>query len=320
MPAFVVDPHGTDLVVGGSGFIGSHLVAGLMATGRRVRSFDRAPPKPGIAALPGVEFIRGDFADLDQLRYAVDGCDTCFHLLSTTVPKNSNDDPIADWTSNVAGTLRLLDLCRAAQVRKVVYLSSGGTVYGPAQYAPIDEAHATDPLCAYGISRLSIEKYLELYRVLHGLDYCVLRAANPYGPGQDPRASQGAIGVFLGRILAGDGIDIWGDGSVVRDFIYVEDVVRAMLLAARYAGPRRVLNIGSDQGCSLRELLETLGVATQRRLAVRYLPGLPFDVPVNVLDIGAARAALQWEPTTDLATGLQKTWASFNVPAPVGAG
>lgn len=296
------------LVLGGSGFIGSRLVTTLAEDGYVVRSFDRLDPRPEVARLAQVEFMKGDIQNDEQLHRAVAGSDICFHLASTTVPKDSNDDPAFDLTSNVVATVRLLDACRDNQVAKVVFLSSGGTVYGSALYSPIPEGHPTDPLCSYGIGRLSIEKYLYLYRRLHGLDYCILRAANPYGPGQKTETGQGAIAVFLGRILNRQTIEIWGDGSVVRDFIYIDDLVRALVASIRYQGEPHIINIGSGQGCSLNDLLGELSTTTGRRHSVSYLPSRSFDVPLNVLDISVARDSLAWAPTIGLREGLQRTW------------
>lgn len=308
------------LVLGGSGFIGSRLVTALSENGYAVRSFDRLDPRPEIARLERVEFIKADLQNDAQLRRAVAASDICFHLASTTIPKNSNDDPAFDLTSNVVATLRLLDACRDANVAKVVFLSSGGTVYGRALYAPIPETHPTDPLCAYGVARLSIEKYLHLYRWLHGLDHCILRAANPYGPGQKSEAGQGAIGVFLGRILKRQTIEIWGDGSVVRDFVYVDDLAQALVASIRYRGEPRIINIGSGRGHSLNEILGELSKTTGRQLSVSYQPGRAFDVPLNVLDISLARGSLAWEPTNGLSEGLRRTWTWITDQAAAGAG
>ncbi|MBF0391885.1 MAG: NAD-dependent epimerase/dehydratase family protein [Alphaproteobacteria bacterium] len=296
------------VVLGGCGFIGANLTAALAQAGHEVRCFDRFDPPAWAAPAQDVRFIKGDAEEPERLEQAMRGAEICFHLMSTTIPKTSNDDPIYDATSNLVSSLRVLESCRAHGVRKIIFLSSGGTVYGQARYTPIDERHPTHPLCAYGVTRLTIEKYLHMYHALHGLDYCVLRAANPYGPGQNPRSAQGAIGVFLGRMLNGETIDIWGDGSVVRDFLYIQDLVRALMLAIDHQGPTRLFNIGSGAGCRLNTLLDELAQATGRRPRTRRHPARAFDAPVNVLDISAARAGLNWAPTISLPTGLRLTW------------
>jgi UDP-glucose 4-epimerase len=240
---------------------------------------------------------------------AVSGCEVIIHLVSTTLPKNSNDDPVFDVEGNVIGTLRLLDAARAARVRKVVFISSGGTVYGIPREVPIPESHPTEPRVSYAIAKLAIEKYLELYQLLHGLDYVVLRVANPYGARQRVDAAQGDVAVFLDRALRNETIEIWGDGSVVRDYLHISDVARAFLRAVDYTGEPRVFNIGSGAGCSLNELIGSIERLLGRPVARRYLAPRPFDVPRNVLDIARARDVLGWSPTVSLDEGLRATLA-----------
>ena len=174
------------LITGGAGFIGSHLAEALLAQGHEVRIFDR--PHIQIPAelkeCHGIEWMQGDFLSVADIQAAVDGVELIFHLVSTTLPKNSNDDPGYDVGTNVIGSLHLLDAAVRLGIRKIVFISSGGTIYGIPGQIPIPETHPTDPLVSYGISKLAIEKYLKLYHELHGLDYAVLRVANPYGERQ----------------------------------------------------------------------------------------------------------------------------------------
>lgn len=306
------------VVLGGRGFIGTRLVALLAETGVNVRSFGRLPP-PAMpaAAAPGranVEHMVGDATKPDDLRQALEGADICFLLLSSTIPQTSNEAPIVDATSAILGSLAVFEACRQAGVRKIVYLSSGGTVYGRAQYLPIDEGHPTDPLCAYGVSRLAVEKYLRLQNALYGMDYCILRASNIYGPGQRLEAAQGAVGVFMGRLLNGRPIELWGDGSVVRDYLYIDDLVRSLVAAAEPHGDRHLFNVGSGVGHSLNDLLEALQEVIGLAPATNRHPGRNFDVPANVLDIRAAAAGLGWTPQIDLTTGLRMTWQHLVAP------
>ena len=170
---------------------------------------------------------------------------------------------------------------------------------------PILETHATDPVCSYGITKLSIEKYLHLFHVLYGLDYTVLRLANPFGEGQRVQASQGAVAVFLGKILRGEPIGIWGDGSVVRDYIYIRDAIDAMLAALERTTSEHVFNIGSGRGHSLNELIDLMEAVTGRTADRRYLAGRQFDVPANVLSIARATQFLDWSPKVSLDSGLK---------------
>jgi UDP-glucose 4-epimerase len=296
------------LVLGGKGFIGSHLVDGLLECGYTVRVFDR----PNVAQIgvdhrhPDLEVVDGDFTSNADIAAAVVGCDICFHLVSTTLPKGSNLDPIFDIETNLMGTVRLLQHAVEAGVKKVVFLSSGGTVYGTPNSLPINEAHPTNPLCSYGITKLAIEKYLGLYQNLHGLDYTVLRLSNPFGERQRTQSAQGAVAVFLGKALRAERVEIWGDGSVVRDYIYVSDVITAMLAAVNYSGTERVFNIGSGHGMSLNEVLDSIELVTGKKLDRVYKEGRPFDVPKNVLSIEHAKEQLNWRPQIKFLDGLQR--------------
>jgi len=298
----------SSLVLGGAGFIGSHLAEALAREGHRVRVFDR----PHGDRLPlfarGFELFTGDFLNPQALAPALEGVETVFHLVSTTLPKNSNDNPAYDVESNVLGTLRLLELCRASGVRKLVYVSSGGTVYGPPRSVPVREDHPTEPISSYGVHKLTVEKYLHLEHHLHGLDYCVLRPPNLYGPRQRLDTAQGAVAVFLDRALRGEPIEIWGDGSVVRDYVYIVDAIDALLKAARFNGAPRVFNLGSGRGTSLKELVAAIEALLGRPVKVNYSAARALDVPVNVLDATAAARHLGWRASTPLAEGLRRTY------------
>ncbi len=169
------------------------------------------------------------------------------------------------------------------------------------------ETHPADPVCSYGIAKLAIEKYLGLYHYLYGIDYCILRVANPFGEGQRVVSSQGAVAVFLHRALKNELIEVWGDGSVVRDYVYIGDVVDAFLKAMDYTGSPRTFNIGSGRGYSLNELLEIIESLIGHPVPRIYKEARTLDVPVNVLDISSARECLNWQPRTLLKDGLMKT-------------
>ncbi len=297
----------TCLVLGGGGFIGSHVVDALLDTGYGVRVFERPRVPPYRSVGGALEWVEGDFQNSELVRAAVQGVDSIVHLVSTTLPKGSNDDPEFDVTSNVIGTLRLLRFANEAGVRKVVFISSGGTVYGVPKVIPIPETHATEPRVSYAIGKLAIEKYLALFEQQHGLAYTVLRVANPYGPRQRVDAAQGAVAVFLDAALAGREVEIWGDGSVVRDFVHVSDVARAFVRALTYGGTERVFNVGSGKGSSLIDLLAIIERAVGHPVARRHLPARGIDVPGNVLDIARAGRELGWTPEVALDDGVLRT-------------
>lgn len=295
------------LVLGGCGFIGSHLLSALLAKGYNVRCFDRPRVIPlGESHLsdPNFELFEGDFLSEADVAGALEGCDICYHLISTTLPKSSNEDPIFDVESNLLGTVRMLTHALKAGVKKIVFVSSGGTVYGIPMQVPIPETHPTNPICSYGITKLAIEKYLGLFHQLHGLDYTVLRLSNPFGEGQQTHASQGAVAVFLGKALRGETIEIWGDGSVIRDYVYIDDVIAALLAVLEYRGPEHIFNIGSGRGLSLNDVLDSIESVTGRPVLRHYVSGRPFDVPANVLCIKRAKLELGWYPRVDFKDGL----------------
>jgi len=210
--------------------------------------------------------------------------------------------------SNLIDTLQLLESCVEAGVRKVVFASSGGTVYGQPQTMPIAEDHPTIPITSYGIVKLAVEKYLGLFDYLHGLDYTVLRISNPYGPYQNPGGQQGAVPVFLYRLRTGQPVTIWGDGSVVRDYLYISDLVEALKLAAETDTKKKVFNVGSGLGTTLNELVAIIAEVTGERPEVEYVAGRALDVPANVLDVARVREELGWSATVGLAEGIEHTW------------
>lgn len=296
-------------IFGGGGFIGSTIADRLLLDGHSIRIFER----PRVAAYrqfsacEDVTWIGGDLSSVHDVADAIKGVDAVIHLVSTTLPKNSNDDPIYDVQSNVVATLQLLNAMVANNVFKLVFISSGGTVYGTPKYLPVDEVHPTEPLVSYGVTKLMIEKYLQIYQKQHGIRSVVLRVANPYGERQRIETAQGAVGVFLYRALSGLSLDIWGDGSVTRDYIHVSDVAEAFVLALKYKGDKHCFNISSGVGIRLNELVAILENTLGKTIDVRYLPRRVFDVPTNVLTNKLAFEELGWTPSISMKDGLLRT-------------
>ena len=290
------------LVLGAGGFLGTNLTARLAGA----VAFDR------VRSAVDATWIEGEFDDPAALASALAGREVVFHLLGPSDPAASNRDPRGDALATIPPTLALLDACVEAGVRRIVYVSSGGTVYGPQTGLPIAEDAPTMPISAYGVGKLAIEKYLGLYRHLHGLESVVLRVANPYGPHQRPGRGQGVIAQLIDRTLRGELVEIWGDGSVIRDFLYVDDVVAALIAAVD--APTGVYNIGSGVGRSLNAVVADVAAAVGREPLVVRKPGRPADIPANVLAIEKARAAFGWTPRVEWADGLARTveWLSAN--------
>lgn len=295
------------LVLGGAGFIGSHVIDRLTQAGHEVRLLDRRP-NPYWSPPAGVECFWADWGDPRAIDRALARVDVVVHLISTTVPATAGRDLAAELRADLEPTLGLLDAARG-RVRRVVFASSGGTVYGRAERLPIPEDHPTWPLSAHGVVKLTIEKYLHLYHHQSGLEYIILRSANPYGERQDPRRPQGAVGVFLGRLARDEAIEIAGDGSVVRDYFHVGDLAEAYRLAVETPLAAETFNVGSGQGLSLLELLEVVRRITKHTPSVVHRPARPQDVPANVLDTARLQSRLGWSPTVSLEDGLARTWA-----------
>lgn len=297
------------VIFGGGGFIGSAIADRLLQDGHALRIFERPRVLPYRSFDSGetVEWVTGDFGSMHDINQALDGVDAVFHLVSTTLPKSSNDDPVYDVQSNLVATLHLLEAMVVHQVKRIVFISSGGTVYGAPRYLPIDERHPTEPQVSYGITKLAIEKYLTIYQRNHGIKATILRVANPYGERQRIETAQGAVGVFSSRALSNQALEIWGDGSVTRDYLYVSDVADAFARAVSYTGEHTVFNISSGVGTSLNEMIAMLERALGRDVVRNYRPGRSFDVPSSVLDNSLAQLELEWAPRVTLEEGIART-------------
>ncbi|ARP88273.1 NAD-dependent epimerase/dehydratase family protein [Bordetella genomosp. 9] len=297
------------LVLGGAGFLGMNLCRDLAGRVMYLRAFGRCS-RPD--ALPDcVDWIQGDFADPDAVARAVAGCDVVFHLVNATTPASANANMVADVQSNVLSTLALLQACCSAAVRRIVFVSSGGTIYGIPSVLPTPEDAPTSPITAYGISKLSIEKYLHLFEFTHGLSYRVLRVANPFGPYQTASKGQGVVAAFMQCTLLNRPIEIWGDGTIVRDYIYIDDVTRALVAAATHEGAERIFNIGSGKGKNLLEIVSAIEQALGRPIEVRFREGRKVDVPVSILEIQRAAVGLGWIPEAEFEAAIATTLAWY---------
>lgn len=297
------------IIFGGGGFIGSTIADRLLQDGHELRIFERPRVEPYRSFSTGerVEWITGDMLSAHNVSDAIHGMDAVYHLVSFTLPKNSNEDILYDVQTNLTATLHLLNAMIEHRVGKIIFISSGGTIYGIPEYLPIDERHPTNPLVSYGIIKLTIEKYLLMFQKLHGLRSIILRVSNPYGPRQRIETAQGAATIFLYRALHDLPIEIWGDGTVVRDYIYVGDVAEAFARALTYEGATSVFNISAGLGTSLNQLVESISGTLKRPIHRRYLPARPFDVPANILDNSLAHQQLGWKPSVGFDEGLLKT-------------
>lgn len=294
------------LVLGGSGFIGAHIVDGLLTEGHKLRVYDRTP----LVYKSGVDTVQADLGDVMALSEALIGIDVVLHLISTSVPSTSNKDPISDVNGNLVNTLKLLDVMRQTDVNKIIYFSSGGTVYGHPQQVPMTELHPTNPICSYGIVKLAIEKYLNMYSELYGFVSTILRPSNPYGPGQKHMGVQGFIGTCISSALNNTRLSIWGDGSIIRDYIFISDVVNATNSAIRDM-QSGTFNISSSNGYSLNEIISYVEKYTQKTIDTEYKTKRDFDISTMILDNHKMFKSFKWKPTVDIEEGINKTVDAF---------
>ncbi len=294
------------LVLGGNGFIGSHVVDQLLEHKHDVRVFDRTQEKFR-SPLRSVDYRIASFDDTPALAEALEGVDVVLHFISTTVPSTSNKDPLYDIESNLKGTVRLLTLMCDANIKRIVYLSSGGTVYGIPERSPIPEGHPLRPICSYGVIKVAIENYIHMFHQLHGLEYVVLRASNPYGPRQGHIGVQGVIGTFLGKVLRGESLEIWGDGSVVRDYINISDLARLCALAAE-SKEQGIFNAGSGEGLSVKQIISIIEKVSGKKIDIQYKQSRNYDVPEVVLNVDLASSSFCWRPIINIDDGINDSW------------
>ncbi len=300
----------TCLIFGGSGFIGSHLAEALVIKGYDVKAFDYF--KNGMTNLDSIidkiEIIKGDFFNENDVSNALKDIDYVFHYISTTTPATATKDPIYDIESNIIGSVKMLQCAVKNNVKKIIFPSSGGTIYGEKANVPCRETDSVDPVNPYAISKLTIEKYLHYFNYTYGMDYMIFRYSNPYGERQNPFGKQGVIPIFLNKIKHCEKPVIYGDGSMVRDYIYIKDAVDATIAVLEKKTKEKVFNVGSGKGTSLNELIEIMSGVIGQRIIPKYVENSGNYIPKIVLDISKIQDEIGWEPTTKLSDGINTTW------------
>ncbi len=300
------------MVTGGAGFIGSHVVDGYVARGWDVIVVDDLSTGHRSNLNPKATFYEVDIRSprlwevFEQERPQI----VNHHAAQMSV-RNSVAAPLFDAEVNILGSINLLECARKVGVERVIYISSGGAVYGEPVYLPCDEAHPVDPICQYGASKHTVEHYLHMYRVNYGLEYVVLRYPNVYGPRQDPNGEAGVVAIFAGQMLAGDPVVINGDGEQERDFVFVGDCARANLLAADPKVESGIYNLGSGRGTSVNAIFESMREATAYSLPPRHGPAKLGETRRIFLNADKARRALGWSPQVELSDGLTETVEFF---------
>jgi len=296
------------LVTGGAGFIGSHVVDTYIEHGYRVVVVDDLSTGRASNLNPAAKFYQLDIRSpgLAEI-FEAEQPDYVNHHAAQMDVRRSVADPLFDAEVNILGTLNLIECAKRHQVRHIVYISSGGTVYGEPQYLPCDEVHPVNPICQYGVSKHTVEHYLYLYQVNYGLNYTVLRYPNVYGPRQDPKGEAGVIAIFTGQMLTGKQVVINGDGEQQRDFVYVGDCARANLLALTANHSVGVYNLGCGQGASVNQIFAALQKITDYPHSAQHGPAKLGETRHIYLDASKARRELDWTPTLSLEEGLTRT-------------
>jgi len=303
------------LVTGGAGFIGSHVTDALLAAGHDVHVMDDLSGGRRDNVNPKATFhqldIRSEAAAelVTTARFEV-----MMHLAAQMDVRRSVADPIFDSDVNIRGLLNLMEAGRRAGLKKVIFSSTGGAIYGEPEYVPQDENHPLQPLSPYGIAKLSSERYLFFYRHVHGVEFVALRYGNVYGPRQNPHGEAGVVAIFAMRMLAGEPVFINGTGEQTRDYVFVEDVVRANMLALGYAGSG-IFNVGTGRETSVNELFVAIRDDIDPRLEMRYRGAQPGEQKRSVLDYSHTASVLGWTPLTDVHSGLRSTVEWFRQKA-----
>lgn len=298
-------------IYGSNGFIGKHMVRRLAALGVATRAISRRHDDAFVADMRGpVEFVQADFTDPLAMADSLQDVDTVVQLISTSSPGLRNDHSIVDIQENVLPHVEFLRSCVQAGVGRYLFLSSGGTVYGPKAPVPTPETVNTDPICSHGLTKLMVEKYIQMHGHVDGLDYVILRLANPFGPGQQFRKGQGLIPAVLDRCRKGLPVRIFGQGETRRDYVYIDDAIDAIVAALDSAeASRQVLNIGSGSSRSVLEVVAAIESALGRPIEREYVEARSTDVDVSQLDITKAARVLGWKPRTSFQAGLDQTVA-----------
>jgi UDP-glucose 4-epimerase len=300
-------------IIGASGFIGKNLCEYLLEKEQNVIAFDKTQIQNN--NLTNCDWVIGDFFNKKDLKKAIKDADYVVHLVNTLTPASSNKDTRKDITDNLLGANQLIDLCIQSKIKRFITISSGGTVYGKSGTPPYTENERCEPICSYGIVKLAIENYLQMYNHLELLDSVVLRVSNPYGPYQICKG-QGLVAATLERVIKGEPVEVWGDGSVIRDYVHIKDVVSAIYASVEVIGKNvpRLFNIGSGHGRSTNDVLATI-MRIHGPFETVYMPHRSVDVPVSILNINRATSFLDWRPIISWEEGVKDaySWAKLNL-------
>lgn len=290
------------ILIGGFGFIGMNLINKL------IKNYDLIvlDLKNGINDKK-IQWIKGDFRDKELLRSVISQRDIIVHLACTTIPSSSEQDIKKDIIENVFGILDLLEVCVEKKVCRLIFFSSGGTVYGELKGGAFKEDDTVNPINAHGIMKLTNEKYIKLFS-RRGLEYVIVRPSNPYGRMLNLDKPQGIIDVLLKKLVSGDSIEIWGDGEIIRDYIYIDDFIDLIVKIIESKVSNEIINAGTGIGYSINQLIEIMKKIINKDIKIQYLNRRNFDVSANILDIRKAKEIYNWEPRLSLTEGITEIY------------
>jgi len=301
------------LVTGGCGFIGSHIVDAYLRMGHQVAIIDDLTTGDIRNLNPTATFYEEDIRnrEIEQI-FVREKFDVINHHAAQINVRTSVDDPLFDADVNILGSLNLMNLAQKYRVKRFIFASSGGTVYGEPQKFPITEDFPIEPSSPYGVSKATVEKYLKLFAQLYKTDYVILRYSNVYGPRQISKSEAGVISIFINQILNNEQCIVFGDGNQTRDYVYVDDVVKANCACLEIASD--VLNIGTGIETSVNDLITILSDIAKKPVGHEHGSARPGEIFRNVLDFSKARSTLNWEPEITLEQGIKKTFDYFTLP------
>jgi UDP-glucose 4-epimerase len=301
------------LIIGGAGFIGSCVAWMLSETGRDVCVLDRLPhPKRKLP--PKATYISGDLKDREFLRTVLTDVSEVVDLAYSTVPKTSFDDPVHDILSNLPPGVILLQEAAQINLEKLVFVSSGGAVYGKAERLPIDELHPTNPISPYGITKLTMEKYVGMFKLFTDLPAAIARPGNAYGEEQAAFTGQGFIATAIHSIFQAKKVDVFGRHGTIRDYLHVSDIARGIIAIIEHGQAGQIYNIGSSIGRNNIDVLDSIRPLASTRgldIQINFLPERAFDVPANILSSQKLYSISGWQPQITFEEGIQRVWDSL---------
>jgi len=296
------------LVTGGAGFIGSHLVDELIEIGHKVVVIDNLSTGKKENLNPKATFYKIDICSpkISEI-FKKENPEFVFHLASQINVRKAVENPVLDAKINILGSLNILENCRKFKVKKVIFSSTGGAIYGKAKKIPTPETYLENPISPYGISKLTIEKYLKFYKENFALNFISLRFSNVYGPRQDSKGEAGVVAIFIDQLLRKKTPIIFGNGNQTRDFVFVEDVISACLKSISYKGKESFFNIATGIETSVNALYRKIAKILKVNTKPKYVPEKPGDLKRSCLDISKAKRELKWFPKYILEKGFSQT-------------